>query len=139
MDDKNLMAQASQRAYDEAKNAEPESLPEPPQGYPALESIPDCQVLGYIVKKTEIKDCFGPDGKIKRAGDSGFLEAQYGRLGFNPMPDGWRFETRTTSKLFAIVAGSCPIKLEPIARAKGYPAALAVAPNLIDLGEITLD
>jgi len=122
----------------EARLAEGDSLPCPPEGYPPVPSTDGAKVLGYLVQWQEMRDCYGPDGKLCRPGDAGFLDAQCGRLGLSPMPAGWRFERRASRVLIAIVDGN-PILLEQPARALGYPRALADGPNRLNLGEIVED
>lgn len=131
-------AQASQKLAElEARYAEGDSLPEPPDGYPAVASVEGATVLGYLLQSQELNDCYGPDGAIRRPGDAGYLDAQYGRLGFAPMPSGWRFEKRITTVLVAIVEGN-PIFLEESAKRAGYPRALADGPNRLNLGEVAI-
>lgn len=131
---------ASAQAY----AAEGESLPVPPCNLPALRSIRGATplsralVLGYKIKVQEVRDCIAPDGSIAQPGDAGFLAAHEGRLGLSPMPPGWMFETRRASKLFALIDGN-PILLEARAKKLGYARAIAVAPNLLDLGEIEVN
>ena len=126
----------------QAQAAEVDTLPFPPNNLPALKSISGsgisgASVLGYVVKAVTVRDCIAPDGSHKVPGDEGYLEAQYGRLGLHPMPKGWMFETRKTTKLFALVSGN-PILLESQAKALGYARACATEPNSLDLGEIEL-
>lgn len=134
---KNTVAGLQLAASAEAREVEGESLPFPPDGYPALKSVPGASVLGYVVNPDAIvNDCIGPDGKIRLPGDLGFSRALHGSLGWFPMPKGWRFEKRKASVLYAWVDGN-PILLEESAKDSGYPRAVAVQANLICLGEIT--
>lgn len=134
-------AQATQAAASaQAKAAEGDSLPLPPNGLPALRSIPGhgmdgAAVLGYRIVSGMVRDCIRPDGSHAVPGDPGFSEAQCGRLGLAPMPAGWMFEERRVHKLQALVDGN-PILLERQARSLGYRRALAVGPNVLDLGEV---
>lgn len=133
----NEARKAASAASAKARAEEPDSLPFPPDGYPALKSVPGASVLGYVVNPDAIvNDCIGPDGKIRLPGDLGFSRALHGSLGWFPMPKGWRFEKRKASVLYAWVDGN-PILLEESAKDSGYPRAVAVQANLICLGEIT--
>lgn len=49
----------------QAAAIEGDSFPEPPGGLPALRSIEGVQALGYLVKSTTVRDCFGPDGRSR--------------------------------------------------------------------------
>jgi hypothetical protein len=123
-----------------ARAAEGDTLPFPPHGLPALQSVPGrgmrgAAVLGYLVRLRTVRDCYGPDGRRRVPGDAGYLEAQHGRLRLAPMPKGWRFEERTAAVLCALVDGN-PILLESQARAIGYARALATGPQWLELGEI---
>lgn len=125
-----------------AREGEGDTLPLPPNNLPALRSIPGAgiagaAVLGYTVRKTTIRDCIGPDGRIRVPGDDGFRAAQEGRLGVAPMPAGWRFIEREAHKLYALVDGN-PVLLEAPARRLGYARAIATGPQTLDMGEIEL-
>lgn len=134
-------AEAAQTiAEAQARAIEGDTLPEPPAGLPALRSIEGtgingASVLGYVIKSAMVLDCYGPDGKMRVPGDAGFLEAQYGRLGLQPMPPGWRFVKREAQMLYALVKGN-PVLLEDHARRLGYSRALATAPNVLRLSEL---
>lgn len=88
----------------QAPASEGDTLPLPPDGLPALRSIPSrgiegAAVLGYVVNARTVRDCIAPDGRRTVPGDPGFLEAQHGRLGVAPMPAGWMFEESRAAKI----------------------------------------
>lgn len=121
----------------QARSAEGDTLPLPPNGLPALRGMDGAAVLGYRVVQDIVRDCIRPDGTHAVPGDPGYTDAQMGRLGWAPMPKGWMFEERQACKLLAIVDGN-PILLEDHARALGYCQACAIGPNALDLGEVEL-
>lgn len=138
-------AQATQAiASAQARATEADTLPYPPAGYPAIQSIAgpskmeSATVMGYEVTTEEVRDLFGPDGKKRYPGDEGFRAAQMARLYSEPMPKGWRFETRRATVLYALVDGN-PILLESAVRDGAYPRACATSPKYLRLGEIIVD
>lgn len=135
---KNTVSGLQLAASVEACKAEGESLPYPPDGYPAVSSVAGASVLGYAVKETLIREHFGPDGKRRYPGDEGFTAAVCSHWRASPMPTGWRCEDRSAPVLYAIVDGN-PILLESLAKESGYPRAIAIQGNLLELGEIVLD
>lgn len=134
-DEKRLVRETQAKAEIEARAREPDLLPEPPAGLPALKSVEGAAVLGYSVSEQKVTDMIGPDGRIARPGDEGFLDAQLWRLGQQDQPKGWEMRHRTATTLYAVVQGN-PILLEEAARALGYEGAFAVGPNLLELTEI---
>lgn len=146
MDKKQLAAaQATQAiASAQARAIEADTLPYPPSGYPALQSIAgpskmeSATVMGYEVVTEDVRDLFGPDGKKRYPGDDGFRAAQMARLYSEPMPKGWRFETRRATVLYALVDGN-PILLKSAAREGAYPRACASSPKYLRLGEIVTE
>lgn len=136
--------QAQAVASAEAQANQEAIMPTPPIGYQPLISIRSMDgdpmetaiVVGYQIAETEVRDIYGPDGRIKYPGDDGYLDLQMARLTRQPLPAGWRIETRKTMMLYALIDG-CPILLEEHARDRGYPRALAIAPKWLQLGEVT--
>lgn len=119
-----------------------ESMPTPPEGYPPIKSIEgagsldSATVLGYIIGDlTETHDVINPDGKIIHPGDTGYHDAQMGRLKVIPMPKGYKIINRQARFLYAIVKGN-PILLEKDAREAGYTKATATSHNHLRLTEI---
>lgn len=80
MDKKQLAAaQATQAiASAQARAIEADTLPYPPSGYPALQSIAgpskmeSATVMGYEVVTEDVRDLFGPDGKNVTRATMGF-------------------------------------------------------------------
>lgn len=135
---KNTPSGLQSAASAEAREAEGESLPFPPDGYPAIPSAQGAAVLGYAVKTAKIREYFGPDGVRHYPGDEGFSDAVRCHWRSMPMPAGWRCEDRFAPVLYAIVDGN-PILLEDLAKNSGYPRAIAIQGNLLQLGEVVLD
>ena len=132
--------EAQQAAEKFAIENEGKTLPLPPAGFPALESIKadglqGALVLGYIIGEYEKATRYSKDGATKNSGDDGFLDAVISR--FYPerkMPKGWKAEEYKARFIYALVKGN-PIMLEAGAKKLGYERALATSPNYIKLCE----
>ena len=135
---KNTVAGLQLAASAEAREVEGESLPFPPDGYPVVRSVQGAAILGYVVKAATIREYFGPDGLQRYPGDNGFGDAVRCHWRSMPMPAGWRCEDRSAPVLYAIVDGN-PLLLEGLAKNEGYPRAIAIQGNLLQLGEVVLD
>ena len=135
---KNIVSGLQLAASAKAREAEGNILPFPPDGYPALPSVQGAAVLGYAIKTAKIREYFGPDGARRYPGDEGYGDAVRCHWRSIPMPAGWQCEDRPAPVLYAIVDGN-PILLEDLAKKEGYPRAIAIQGNVLELGEVVLD
>lgn len=137
------MVAAQTIAHAEAMALQGVTVPHPPVGCQPLTSIRTVDedpletaiVLGYSVRREEVRDVFGPDFLLRQPGDPGYFDVAAARLTGRRIPKGWSVKTRVALVLYALIDGN-PILLEEQARERGYRRALAVSPKWLQLGEL---